>query len=78
MELKTEIEEIKEKTNLYGTAELKLNDIYYFCTKCSSTIEIIYLKEKENEIEFKCNNNHYIKMKIKEFIEKIKNIIIKN
>ena len=44
----------------------KLNEIYYNCSECSSSVEILSINEKESNIEFKCiNNNHKIKMLIK-------------
>ena len=52
---------------------MKLNEIYYNCTECSSHIEILYINEKANTIEFKCiNNNHIKKLSIKEYINKNK------
>ena len=52
---------------------LKLNEMYYNCSKCPSPIEIISINEDESTIEFKCiNNNHKIKMIIKEYINKMK------
>ena len=57
----------------------QLNEINYNCTKCSSPIEIISLNEKECSIEFKCiNNNHKIKMAIKDYINKMKSFNDKN
>ena len=32
---------------------MKLNEIYYNCTECCSPIEILYINEKANIIEFK-------------------------
>ena len=52
---------------------MKINEIYYNCTECSSIIEIISINEKENIIEFRCvNNNHRKKLPIKEYINKMK------
>ena len=52
---------------------LKLNEIYYNCSECQSPIEILSTNEKDSTIEFKCiNNNHKIKMTIKEYINKMK------
>ena len=45
-------------------------NLYYNCSECSSVIEI--LKIDEEYIEFKCNNNHNIKINIKEYLAKIK------
>ena len=57
----------------------QLNEINYNCTKCSSPIEIISLNEKECSIEFKCiNNNHELKMAIKDYINKMKSFNDKN
>ena len=36
---------------------MKLNEMYYNCTECSSPIEILYINEKANIIEFKCSIN---------------------
>ena len=72
----------KEKKNLYEEGETKeemiqLNEMYYNCTECSSAIEIKALNEKE--IEFKCiNNNHFLKLTIKEYINKMKKYNNKN
>ena len=58
---------------------MKLNEIYYNCTECSSPIEILYINEKTNIIEFKCtNNNHRKKLSIKEYINKNKKFYKKN
>ena len=52
---------------------LELNEIYYNCTECSSTVELISINETECSIEFKCiKNNHYKKIPIKEYINKMK------
>ena len=57
----------------------QLNEINYNCTKCSSPIEILSLNEKECSIEFKCiNNNHELKMAIKDYINKMKSFNDKN
>ena len=59
--------------------EIKLNEIYYNCNECSSPIEILYINEKANIIEFKCiNNNHQKKISIKEYINKMKKFNNKN
>ena len=51
----------------------KLKEIYYNCTDCSSPIEILYINEKTNIIEFKCiTNNHTKKLSIKEYIREMK------
>ena len=58
--------------DLCGAPALRLDNILYNCTECSSIIEIISLNEEENIIEFKCLNKHYLKMNIKEYINKMK------
>ena len=53
-----------------------LNDIYYKCTECNSTIEILSINEKENSIEFKCTNKkekHNKKILLKEYLNIINN-----
>ena len=62
-----------------SSEQLQLNEIYYNCTKCSSSIEILSINEIECIIEFKCiNNNHKEKMPIKEYIDKMKDFNDKN
>ena len=62
----------QENSESFGDM-LKLNELYYNCTECSSPIEILSLNDKEFMIEFNCkNNNHRMKMSIKEFITKMK------
>ena len=59
--------------------EIKLNEIYYNCNECSSPIEILYINEKTNIIEFQCiNNNHRKKISIKEYINEMKKFNNKN
>jgi len=59
--------------------QFQLKEIYYNCSECKSPIEILKLNEIESIIEFKCiNNNHKIKMKIKEYIDKMKKYNDKN
>ena len=54
-----------------SSEQLELNEINYNCTECSSPIEILSIND--NNIEFKCiNNNHNIKISIKEYINKMK------
>jgi len=50
------------------------NNIGYNCLECSSLIEILSINENNNTIEFKCinNNNHNNKIKIKDYLEKMK------
>ena len=53
--------------------QLKLKEILYNCSECSSPIDISSIDEEKLTIEFNCiNNNHKKKMKIKEFINKMK------
>ena len=52
------------------TLSSEQKNIYYNCPECQSVIEI--LKLDEEFIEFNCNNNHNNKMKIKEYLDKIK------
>ena len=62
----------KEDGESFGDT-LKLNEIYYNCSECLSCIEILSINENESTIKFKCiNNNHKIKMAIKEYINKMK------
>ena len=59
--------------------EIKLNEIYYNCTECFSPIEILYINEKVNIIEFKCIiNNHIKRLSIKEYIKEMKKFNNKN
>ena len=70
---------IINNTNLKEEEEspiLKSNKISYNCSECQSLIEIIEIDEEY--IEFKCNNNHNIKMNIKEYLNKIKEYKDKN
>ena len=55
---------------------IQLNDIYYNCTECSSNIEILSINN--DIIEFKCINNHKIKILINEYINKMKEYNDKN
>ena len=48
----------------------ELNKFYYNCSECPSEIEII--KIDEENIEFKCNNEHFFKMSIKDYLNKMK------
>ena len=52
--------------------ELNKENIGYNCSECSSLIEIISIEE--NNLEFKCvnNNNHNNKLKINNYLEKMK------
>ena len=60
----------KEENDMNEAPPLESNKIGYNCSECSSTIEIISVDE--DDIEFKCNNNHNIKIKIKEYLDKMK------
>ena len=64
------IEMNKDLNNINDALSLKENKICYSCSECSSIIEIINIDDEN--IEFKCNNNHNIKMNIKEYLNKIK------
>ena len=68
-----EIRTKKEENLVYlsDSPELQSKNIYYNCSECSSAIQILFVDEKE--IEFRCSNNdHHIKMKINEYLEKMK------
>ena len=67
-----QLNENKEINNLNDAPTLQINNLFYNCTECPSTIKIISINEKENIIKFKCNNNHNKEMKIKEYLEKMK------
>ena len=46
-------------------SEQSKDEIYYNCTECPSSIEILSIDENECIIEFQCiNNNHKKKMLI--------------
>ena len=53
-------------------APAQMLNIKYNCSECSSIIEIISINENENYIEFKCNHHSHMKMKIKDYLEKMK------
>ena len=58
---------------------MKLNELYYNCTECSSPIELLYINEKANIIEFKCTINKHIKrLSIKDYIKEMKKLNNKN
>ena len=62
-----------------SSGQLLLNELYYNCPECLSSIEILSINDKESTIEFKCiNNNHNRKMLINEYINKMKNYNNKN
>ena len=55
--------------------KIELKEIYYICTECPSSIEILSINEKECIFEFRCiKNNHKKKMPIKEYLNKMKDI----
>ena len=60
----------KDLNNIHEVPLLAQKNIYYNCSECQSVIEIMKLDEEY--IEFKCCNNHNIKMKIKKYLDKIK------
>ena len=60
----------KELNDMNEAPSLMSNKISYNCSECPSIIEIISIDE--NNFEFKCNNNHNIKMKIKDYLNKMK------
>ena len=60
----------KDLDNMNNAPPLKKKKMYYNCSECPSVIEIINLDDEF--IEFKCNNEHKIKMRIEEYLNKIK------
>ena len=68
--IKVKKETIKEIKDMNEAPRLESNKMLYNCSECSSTIEIISFNE--NNIEFKCNNKHNIKMEIKDYLNKMK------
>ena len=60
----------KDLSNMNEAPPLESKNICYNCSECQSEIEII--KIDEELIEFKCNNNHNIKMNIKDYLDKLK------
>ena len=59
----------KDLNNIDEVPPLEHKNMYYNCSECQSVIEIMTLDEEC--IEFKCSNNHNIKMKIKEFKDRM-------
>ena len=58
------------------TNDLELKDIGYCCSDCPSLIDILSINEKNDIIKFICSNkekSHKKTLKIKEYLEKIKN-----
>ena len=69
---------IKDSSNgeTQENPEIKLKDIGYCCCFCSSLIEILYINENNDIIEFRCsnkNNIHEREIKIEEYLKRIKN-----
>ena len=55
------------------TKDVNIKEMYYNCTECSSPVELLYINERQNLIQFKCTkNNHIKKIPIKEYLEKMK------
>jgi len=65
------IEMKKDIDNMNDAPPLNHKKIYYYCSECPSAIEIINMDAEF--IEFKCNNEHNIKMSIEKYLNKIKN-----
>ena len=59
-----------ETNNKKEILSLNYKKILYNCSECSSAIEITSINE--DSIEFQCNNNHNIKISIKDFCNKMK------
>ena len=52
---------------------LNIKEMYYNCIECSSPVELLYINERQNLIEFKCiKDNKIKKIPIKEYLEKMK------
>ena len=65
-------DQIQETIESFGEI-IKLNEMYYNCSKCSSPIEILSIDKKEFTIYFKCiNNNRKFTIPIKEYTKKMK------
>ena len=56
--------------NMNDAPPLNSNKLYYCCSECNSLLEI--KKIDEELIEFKCINEHNIKMNIRDYLNKIK------
>jgi len=75
LEISSKIDQNNESTG----ETIQLNEIYYNCSECSSSIELLSINEKECSIEFKCiKNNHKFQIPIKEYIDKMKKFNNKN
>ena len=78
------MEEIKinlqrELNDMNDAPILESNQILYNCSECASVIEIVSIDQ--DNIEFQCQNNHNKKIKIKEYLDKMKeynNIMLNN
>ena len=62
--------EKKEAADMNDAPPLDIKNCLYNCSECSSNIEITSLDE--NNIEFTCNNNHNLKIEIKEYLKSMK------
>ena len=60
----------RELNDMNDSPILESNKKLYNCSECSSVIEIISIDH--DNIEFKCKNNHNMKMKIKDYLDKMK------
>ena len=56
--------------NLDVAPPLDENKVCYNCSECPTLIEIVSIDE--SNIEFKCKNNHQIKISIREYLEQMK------
>ena len=62
-----------------GETEELFNDYFTICPHCCSSIEILLINEKNSIIEYKClKDNKKYSQKIKEYLEKIKELRINN
>ena len=74
---KNQLNEVAPPTPIGNTNELDVMN--YFCTECSSLIEILLINDENYDIKFRCINNHNKEILIKEYLkhlEKNKDIII--
>ena len=60
----------KDLNDMNEAPPLQSNNMYYNCSECPSIIEIISINE--NNIEYKCNNNHNNNIEIKEYLKNMK------
>ena len=56
-------------TAIYNDKELEA--INYDCTECFALIKILSINEENNDIKFKCINNHIKEILIKEYLKHI-------